>query len=397
MCVISVVPFFFWFCKKIADKVKSFEIPIIARGVCMEKIAVLGAGNGGYTCSADLALADYEVNLFELPKFRASIEPIKRRGGIEITGAARVGLAKLNKATTNIKEAIEGVDLILIVVPAFAHKAFIEACMQYLEDGQTVVFMGKAGGALRFVKILRDCTITKDVTLGEVCTLPYTARIIGPAKVKAFASVKKLPIAAFPAEDTEKLVKIMEEIYPVVPASNVLETFLFDLNTIVHPAPVILNAARIESKEEFRLYVDGLTPAIARVVEAVDKERLVVMKALGLKPIPYIELVCMLGLAAGKCNTVLDTIQGIIGARELKAPTTLNARHITEDVPYGLVPLASIAEMIRVPTPTVNSLITIASLLNEVDYRKDGRTVEKLGISGMNIEELKRYLTEGQV
>ena len=366
-------------------------------GVCMEKIAVLGAGNGGCICSADLALAGYEVNLFELPKFKAGIEPIMQRGGIDITGAARVGFAKLNKATTDIKDATEGVDLILIVVPAFAHKTFIETCIPYLQDGQTVVFMGKAGGALEFVKILKDRAIKKDVTLGETCTLPYTARIIGPAQVKAFATVKKLPIAAFPAKDTEKLVKIMEEMYPVVPATNVLETFLFDLNTIVHPAPVILNAARIESKEEFYLYVDGLTPAIARVVKAVDKERLAVMKALGLRPIPYTELVYMLGLAAGKRNTILDTIQGIIGARELKAPTTLNARHITEDVPYGLVPLASIAEMIRVLTPTVNSLITIASLLNQVDYRKDGRTLEKLGISDMNIEELKTYLIEGKV
>lgn len=370
---------------------------VLQIGVCMEKIAVLGAGNGGHACSADLALAGYKVNLFELPDFKASIEPVMQRGGIEISGAAKVGFAKLNKVTTDIKDAIEDVDLIIIVVPAFAHKTFIETCIPYLEDEQTIVFMGKAGGALEFVKTLKGYAVKKDVTLGETCTLPYTARIIGPAHVKVFASVKNLPMAAFPAVETKKLVKVVKEIYPVVPASNVLETFLFDLNTIVHPAPVILNAARIESKEEFHLYVDGLTPAIARVVEAVDKERLAVMKALGLKPIPYTKLVYMLGLAAGKSNTILDTIQGIIGARELKAPTTLNARHITEDVPYGLVPLASLAEMIRVLTPTVNALITIASLLNQVDYREEGRTVEKLGISGMNIEELKRYLTEGKV
>ena len=365
----------------------------------MQKIAVLGAGNGGYACSADLSLAGYKVNLFELPEFNASIEPIMQRGGIDITGAASVGFAKLNKTTTDIKDAIEGVDLILIVVPAFAHKTFIEACIPYLEDGQTVVFMGKGGGVLEFVKTLKDHVVKKDVTLGETCTLPYTARIIGPAQVKTFASVKKLPIAAFPAVETKKLVQFVKEIYPVVPASNVLETFLLDLNLIVHPAPVILNAARVESKEEFHLYADGVTPAIARVVETVDKEKLSVMETLGLSPIPFTELVYMLGLAAGKCNTILEDFtspQGIIGARELKAPSTLNARYITEDVPYGLVPLASIAEMIRVPTPAVNSLITIASLLNQVDYQKEGRTVEKLGISGLNLEELKKYLTTGK-
>ena len=365
-------------------------------GVCMEKIAVLGAGNGGYACSADLTLAGYEVNLFELPKFKASIEAIMHRGGIGITGAANVGFAKLNKTTTDIKDAIKGVDLVLIVVPAFAQKTFIDACIPHLEDGQTVVFMGKGGGALEFVNTLKDHAIKKDVTLGETCTLPYTARITGPGQVKVFASVKKLPMAAFPAVDTENLIKVMKEIYPVVPANNVLETLLLDLNAIVHPPPVILNAARIESKKEFYIYAEGVTPAIARVVEAVDNERLAVMEALDLNPISYTKLVYMLGLATGKCDTIIDTIQGIIGAREIKAPTTLSARHITEDVPYGLVSLASIAGMIGVPTPTVNSLITIASLLNQVDYLEEGRTVEKLGISGMGIEKLKKYLTRGE-
>ena len=364
------------------------------------KIAVLGAGNGGYACSADLSLAGCQVNLFELPEFKASIEPIVQRGGIEITGAAKIGFAKLNKVTTDIEDAIKGVNLILIVVPASAHKTFIETCIPYIENGQTIVFMGKGGGALEFAKTLKDQGIKKDITIGETCTLPYTARITGPAQVKVFATVKKLPAAAFPAKDTDKLIKIMKEIYPVAPASNVLETVLLDLNTIVHPAPVILNAARIESKEEFFLYAEGVTPAIARVVEAVDKERLAVMEALGLKPIPFPELVYMIGLAAGKCNTILEdftSFQGIIGARELKAPSTLNARHITEDVPYGLVLLASIAEMIGVTTTVTRSLIAIASVLNQVDYWKVGRTTDKLGISGLKVEELKKYLTTGEV
>jgi len=367
-------------------------------GVHMRKVAVLGAGNGGYACSADISLAGYQVNLYELPQFKASIEPVTQRGGIEITGAARVGFAKIKKVTTDIKGAIEGVDLILIVVPAFAHKTFVEKCIPNLEDGQSVVFMGKGGGTLEFAKIIKDRGIRKNITLGETCTLPYTARITGPAQVKIFAKVKKLPISAFPAKDTSKLVKVMKEIYPVTPVSNVLETFLLDLNTVVHPAPVILNAARIESKADFPLYADGVTPAVARVVEAVDSERLAVMKALGLEPLPFTELVYMVGLAAGKCNSIYEeftTPQGIVGARELKAPTSLQARHITEDIPYGLVPLASIAKMIEVPTPVTNSLITIASTLNQVDYWKEGRNAERLGISKLKTEDLKKYVMTG--
>jgi opine dehydrogenase len=365
----------------------------------MKKVAVLGGGNGGYACSADLSLAGHQVNLYELPQFRSGIEPVMQRGGIEITGAAREGFARIKMVTTNIKEAVEGVDLVLIVVPAFAHKSFIEECMPNLENGQNIVFMGKGGGTLEFAKIMKDRGIRKNVTLGETCTLPYTARIIGPAQVKIFAKVKKLPMSAFPAGDTGKLVKFMQDIYPVTAATNVLETFLLDLNTVVHPAPVILNAARIESKADFALYAEGVTPAVAGVVEAIDAERLAVMKALGLKPLPFTELVYMVGLAAGKCNSIYEeftTPNGIIGARELKAPTSLQARHITEDIPYGLVPLAAIAKIAGIPTSVINSLITIASTLNQVDYVKEGRNAQRLGISKMNIKDLKNYVTTGK-
>jgi len=365
----------------------------------MKKVAVLGGGNGGYAVAADVSLAGYEVNLYELPQFKTGIEPVIQRGGIEITGAARVGFAKIKKITSDIKEAIEGVDLILIVVPAFAHKSFIEEIIPNLEDGQSIVFMGKGGGTLEFAKIMKDRGIKKDITLGETCTLPYTARIVGPAQVKIFAKVKQLPMSAFPAKDTSKLVKLMKELYPVIPTSNALETFLLDLNTVVHPAPVILNAARIESKADFALYAEGVTPSVAAVVEAIDIERLGVMEALGLKPLPFTELVYMVGLAAGKCNSIYEeftTPNGIIGARELKAPTNLQARHIIEDIPYGLVPLAAIAKVVGVLTPVIDSLITIASTLNHVDYWKEGRNAERLGISKMKTEDLKNYVMTGK-
>jgi opine dehydrogenase len=42
-----------------------------------ERIAVLGAGNGGYALASDLALSGYKVNLFELERFREfNLNPI---------------------------------------------------------------------------------------------------------------------------------------------------------------------------------------------------------------------------------------------------------------------------------------------------------------------------------
>ena len=68
------------------------------------KIAVLGAGNGGYALASDLALSGFEVNLFELDKFKVqNLIPIQEKGGIEREGI-RPGFAKMCTLITDIKK-----------------------------------------------------------------------------------------------------------------------------------------------------------------------------------------------------------------------------------------------------------------------------------------------------
>jgi hypothetical protein len=53
--------------------------------------------------------------------------------------------------------------------------------------------------------------------------------------------------------------------------------------------------------------------------------------------------------------------------------------------------------MIGVPTPFTDALITMANVINQTDYLlvPEARTVEKLGIAGMTVEELNKFLIEG--
>jgi len=361
----------------------------------MKNIAVLGAGNGGHACSADLSLAGRTVNLYELPKFKASIEPIVKRGGIEITGASRVGFAKLNRVTTDIKEAIEGVDIILITVPAFAHRQFAEICAPHLEDGQTVVYFGKGGGALEFAKVMKHFKIKEDILLGETNTLPYTTRLTGPAQVRVFVTAKKVFTATFPARNNQELVSALKELYPsVVPVGSVMETILNDVNAVLHPAASLLNTGRIEySKGEFYVYKEGITSSVIRVMKAVDNERLAIVKALGFDQIPFEKLLSDIGICPE--GTLEEVVSHVYGAEDIKSPGSMQGRYIIEDVPYGLVSIASIGELVGVPTPVMKSLIALASTINQVDYWKEGRTTEKLGIAKLSPSKLRKFLTEG--
>ena len=67
-------------------------------------------------------------------------------------------------------------------------------------------------------------------------------------------------------------------------------------------------------------------------------------------------------------------------------------RYITEDIPYGLVPLAYLGDLAGVPTPIMDAMIDLASTVNHVNYRKEGMTLEKLGLGGRKVEEIQSMI-----
>jgi len=357
-----------------------------------KKIAILGAGNGGQTTAADLSLAGFEVNLYESPKFEKNIRLIIERGRIKITGVARRGYATLNKATTNIREAMKGVDVVMIIVPAYAHEIFFKEFIPYLEDGQIVSIQSGNHGALQLSNMLKNMKVNKDVIISETPTLIYVCRVTAPAEVRASGIKKEVPLAAIPAKNTEKSVKILNEFYPqFVPATNVLETSLSSANMVLHPPITLLNAGHIErSKGDFLFYIHGASPSVARVCEIIDAERLAVGKALGIDLISVKDAMYKKYDAHGSnlyerirdCKPYWDHSSA-------SAPSSLQTRYLNEDVPYGLVPLASLGDLLGVPTPSVKKIIDFASLVNQTDYWREGLTIEKLGLKGLTAEQIK--------
>jgi len=379
------------------------------------RIAILGGGNGAHACAAHLALKGHQVNMFELPQFESNIEAVIERGGIEISGSVISGFAKLNKVTTNIAEAIDDVELIMQVVPAFGHRKFAETCIPYLKDGQYVVLNPGNGSSLEWYKILKDSAVKKDVKIAETHSLTYACRLQNPGHVQVNHACPKVWFAAMPSKDTSEMLALFKELYPsAVAAKNVLEAFFLNGNPIHHPTGTILNAGRIEyvyghlqgnlykTGTDFYMYREGLTPSVVRVAEALDEERLAICRALDLSEITTIEKLYEDGFSVTPDGKPYPNLyeayhsEVFCGPHASKGPTSLKSRYITEDIPYGLVTWASIGEMLGIKTPTMHALIHLASILNKTDYWKEGRTAEKLGITHMTIDQLKKYLEMGE-
>jgi opine dehydrogenase len=368
----------------------------------MEKVAVLGGGNAAYGIAADLSRKRVKVNMCELPEFQRSVRTIMQTQEIEVTGLWE-GVHKINLVTTSIEEAVKDVELIIIAVPAFGQIPFAQRLLPHLEDGQIVLLSPGNFGSLEIAKIFNENRVNKTVTLAELNTSPVWARLIGPGKVHILTIMEKprtLFASALPSRENEKVIKLLKQVYPAVTsATNVLEINLNNENHVIHPVGSILNAGAIELSDihegrPFYLYKEGISPGVARVMETVEKERIAISKKLGLSVIPLKEAAALAGFGMPN-EDLYHILHHNDVAWRAAGPHGLKDRYIVEDIPYGLVPTMCIAEIVNVPVPTIRSLIHLASTLNQVDYLKEGRNSERLGISKLSVGQLKKFLEQG--
>ncbi len=355
--------------------------------------AVLGAGHGGMAMAGHLALMGYRVRLFNRSEQR--LMPIMAAGGIELFGVVE-GIGKLEIVTANIEEAVTGADVLMVVVPANGHRYMAESVAPYLQDGQVIILNpGRTGGAFEFLQVLKERNVTKDVMLGETQTLLYACRNTNPAQVRIFGIKNSVPLAALPGNQTVDLLKIIRPAFPqFVPGDNVVKTGLDNIGAVFHPTLMVLNAARIEStRGEFQFYFEGITNAVANVLEKIDAERVAVSAALGTKAMTAREWLYMAYDAHGK--TLYSAIKNNSGYNGIQAPATVDHRYLGEDVPMSLVPIASMGDLLGVPTPTMKHIIELAGIMNECDYWAEGRTVERMGLANLTHKQIRRIALEG--
>ena len=363
------------------------------------KFAVLGAGHGGTAMAGHLSLMGFDVSLYNRSPER--LAPVKAGGGLEIlTDSPETiphGFARIDAVTSDPAEAIAGRDILMVVVPATGHAYVAGQIASHLEPGQIVVLNpGRTGGALEVHKILCEQGRVRDTVVAEAQTFIYASRSMNPAQTKILRIKNSIPVAALPAHRTPEVVKALRHAFPqFVPGDNVMKTSLDNIGAIFHPAVTVLNAARIESTNgDFDYYTEGITPTMSLILEAMDSERLRVAEALGFRAMSAREWLYIAYDAAGR--TLHEAMRANRGYDGIKAPKTVYHRYISEDVPMSLVPIASLGRMIGVGTPTIDAIIHLASTLHCVDYWAEGRTVEKLGLAGKGLKEIRRFILEGE-
>jgi opine dehydrogenase len=292
-------------------------------------------------------------------------------------------------------EAIRNVKYIMMVLPAFGHRRFFNGIIPYLENGQTIVLWPGNYSGLLFPYMLRENGIDKDITFAEGHTLPWAARLAGPAHIQTFADLTKLLVGILPTRNTSRVISFLKDIYPVVPGENILAASLNNLNPIIHPAGSVLNAGWVDTlQKDYYFYKYGTTLSIGRVIKAIYEEVTKVAAMVGIKMLEYPE-----EAFRSKSTPMAYFTKAPINIEEVVArvsgPSSMKHRYVSEDVPYGMVPVSQLAQKLDIAVPIIDSVIDLASVINQTDYRKEGRSIEELGISTMNKNELDKVLQYG--
>lgn len=356
-------------------------------------ITVIGGGNGGHAIAADLTLRGFGVCLYEDARFAGNMEKVFREKKIHLEGAAARGDACLKQVTSDLKEAMEGAEIVLIAVPAFAHKTTAQSIAPYVEKGQTIVFLPGTFGSLLMWKILKDQGKTEGVTVAETHTLPYATRLAGPGQSMIMSCFKPLKIGVLPADRTAETVEKLRPLYDCLePVENVIACGLGSLNPIIHVPGCILNAGRIEyAQGEFFYYTEGFTRCVARATDAIDRERIEMLKAIG----------CRWDIAAHgigstvQTDDVFEAVAHNPSFARIKGPADFGNRYFQEDIPYGLASWVKMSHVLGVPCPTMDAMVQLGTVLLEKDCMAAGYGPQDWGINGMEKEGLLDYLIRG--
>jgi opine dehydrogenase len=363
---------------------------------CPSNYTVIGAGHGGKTMAAYLALSGKKVTLYN--RTYEHVKMIAARGGIELEsneGGLR-GFGKIFQVTSDMQTALAEAEVVMVVLPSSAHRDIARLASPFLKDGQILILNpGRTCGAIEFAYVLEANECKADVTVAETETFIYASRSDGPAQARIFRTKNAVPLAALPASRTQKVLDAINDVYPeFIDGVNVLNTGLNNMGAIFHPALTILNAARIESTlGDFQFYIDGVTSSVARVLDALDRERVTVAASIGIRARTAMEWLAAAYNVTG--DTLQEAIHNQTGYYGINAPSTMNHRYIFEDVPMSLVPIAALGTRFGVSVRGMDSMIRLACIIHQTDYWRRGRTLDKLGIDHFSSIELLRYVNEG--
>ena len=388
----------------------------LKKGVRKLRILVCGGGNGAH-CMAGVAGSheDVDVQILTLfqdeaerwtnilkTNFLTVYEPLVNGGHMEIS-------TKPKFVTKNPQKAVEGVDIIFMVVPAFAHAQYLNAIAPYVKPNTVIVGMpGQAGFEFQCRSILGEkafqCAIASFESLPWACRVDDFGKhviLIGFKDVLGMSILQgKNCTLPFP------IVETIQEIFGKKPKINLVQNYIainLMAKSIIHPPVMYGTWGTWDGKpvKEKPLFYQGVDEKQASFLSQVSDECIAAAKAiekkqsgLDMKDVIHIfewyktyyhdEISDSSSLMmAMRTNAAYDGLVHPMKTVENGFLPDFNYRYTREDIPFGLVVMKGIAELADVATPVMDKIILWGQDKLGKEYIVDGR------VKGKDIKEAR--------
>lgn len=332
------------------------------------EIAVIGAGAIGQTFVVDLTLRGYRIGALA-ERSAAQVDALHAAGRIDLTGHLGEATVQLPPLASDAAGAAR-CRVILVATTVDAHAAVAHALAPSLTDHHILLLAnGYVDGSLRFAAELDAAGCKAKPAVLELNTTPFLVCSPEPGRVHVTARKRWMELTSFEDGLVREHFALLAGIVPGIEIGySALASSLNNQNPVAHVPSYLLNAAEARRSEPVSpdatrggaFYLEEYTSEeVLRLRAAVDGERMQVMRALGLG-----------GHVIARPDFSLKCYGP--GAREAVSPRmgrTFSRRFVTEDVPYGLVPIERLGRQSGVNTPVISATITLAGVLESQNWR----------------------------
>ena len=197
--------------------------------------------------------------------------------------------------------------------------------------------------------------------LCEITSAPCVCELTDSETMQVFKRKNRLKIASLPSSYIDHA---LERLHPFLPmlygAKNVIETSLENINSILHPLPILLNLPSVaHDPKKFRHFIDGIDRHVSQLMHLMDQERLRVGLAWDIQLDPVIEHLKVF-YGTNEAETIVDYIHTPECPYHDIKGYGLDSRYITLDVPHLIVPTIKLARERNIPTPIFDACFNLA-------------------------------------
>ena len=375
------------------------------------RVGILGAGAVALAHAALAASRGHEVALWS-----PSGQSLPPPGGflLAATGALEGRYSVQSASLTN---TMDGAQAVIISLPAYGHADVMQIAAPHIAEGQPVFVMPSLSlGGLLLAKLLhargvRAPVVSVGTTVATARRLAFNHEMLGtpgtaeevPGKTDVVCAVQllsvrtRLDLAATPASATNAMLTLARALFGdcFVPQTDALAIALSNVNPISHVPLALANLSRIEAAEGWTQY-DRMTGSTARMIEALDAERLAVARSFGLTVRSIHEhFHHSFGVPMANLDAQSRAVHASIGSPA--GPTSLASRYLTEDVPFGLAFIAWLGLRNGIAVPVTNGCVALASAALGRDLAAENKLLEMAGVDSLPATALLAAARDGFV